>query len=238
LDWILDAPEEKLSEDEKKTKKKLTDSMKKKLKKRGLDEEDLAELQVDGGKNFGLVSEELDWLLDSPEEDLSSIQKVQKKKLVDVMKKKLKGRSFDDDDELLNMGVQKRTTFRLDSEELDWVLDSSPDSLVESEKVKKKRLTDIMKRQIKKREITDEDLEALGIPDRNAFKLQSEELTWILDVDEDLLNDDERKKKKKLVDIMKKKLKSRDLDDDELKLLGVKSAPAFVIDSDGLLNFN
>jgi hypothetical protein len=234
LDWILDAPEEKLSEDEKKTKKKLTDSMKKKLKKRGLDEEDLAELQVDGGKNFGLVSEELDWLLDSPEEDLSSIQKVQKKKLVDVMKKKLKGRSFDDDDELLNMGVQKRTTFRLDSEELDWVLDSSPDSLVESEKVKKKRLTDIMKRQIKKREITDEDLEALGIPDRNAFKLQSEELTWILDVDEDLLNDDERKKKKKLVDIMKKKLKSRDLDDDELKLLGVKSAPAFVIDSDGL----
>jgi hypothetical protein len=234
LDWVLDAPEEKLSEDEKKTKKKLTDSMKKKLKKRGLDEEDLAELQVDGGKNFGLVSEELDWLLDSPEEDLSSIQKVQKKKLVDVMKKKLKGRSFDDDDELLNMGVQKRTTFRLDSEELDWVLDSSPDSLVESEKVKKKRLTDIMKRQIKKREITDEDLEALGIPDRNAFKLQSEELTWILDVDEDLLNDDERKKKKKLVDIMKKKLKSRDLDDDELKLLGVKSAPAFVIDSDGL----
>jgi formylmethanofuran dehydrogenase subunit D len=234
LTWILDAPEEKLSEDEKKTKKKLTDSMKKKLKKRGLDEEDLAELNVEGGKNFKLESEELDWLLECSEEELSSTQKVQKKKLVDVMKKKLKGRSFDDDDELLDMGVQKRTTFRLDSDELDWVLDSSPDALVESEKVKKKRLTDIMKRQIKKREITDEDLEALGISDRNAFKIQSEELTWILDVDEDLLNDDERKKKKKLVDIMKKKLKSRDLDEDELKLLGVKSAPAFLIDSDGL----
>eukprot|EP01080_Neovahlkampfia_damariscottae_P003934 gene3934-7144_t len=234
IDWILEAPEDKLTEDEKKTKKKLNDTIKRKLKKRGLNDDDLEELKVEGSRKSNLTHEELDWLIETNEDEMDNIQKKQKKKLVDVMKKKIKNRSTDDDDDLNLLGVKKKTTFRLDSDELDWLMDSSEENLVETEKLKKKRLTDIMKNKIKKREFDDEDLQLLGIKDRNALKLESIELDWLLESDDDLLNDTERSKKKKLVDIMKNKLKKRDLDDDELKLLGIKKRGSFRLDSDEL----
>jgi hypothetical protein len=48
---------------------------------------------------------------------LTPNEKKQKKKLIDGMKKKIKGRQFDDDDDdLAAMGVTRSSSFQMDSE--------------------------------------------------------------------------------------------------------------------------
>jgi hypothetical protein len=119
---------------------------------------------------------------------------------------------------------------------LDWLLDADEVSLSVEEKKKKKKLIDGMKRKIKSRLDEDEDdLTLLGVTKRSSFVMEADELSWILDVDDSSLSKEELKKKKKIVDIMKKKIKGRGLDDDDesLEALGVTKKSSFKMESDG-----
>jgi hypothetical protein len=123
---------------------------------------------------------------------------------------------------------------------LDWLLDADEVSLSVDEKKKKKKLIDGMKRKIKSRLDEDEDdLTLLGVTKRSSFVMEADELSWILDVDDSTLSKEELKKKKKIVDIMKKKIKGRGLDDDDesLEALGVTKKSSFKMESDGKESF-
>ena len=193
--------------------------MKRKIKGRGFDDDDeeLTLLGVTKRSSFKMDTEELDWLLDSDESKLTVEEKKKKKKLVDGMKRKVKGRNIDEDDELEMLGVKSRASFKMEAEELDWLLESDDSDLTKEEKKKKKKLVDGMKRKIKGRGFDDDDdeLTLLGVTRKSSFKMEDSELDWLLEADEEKLSKDEKKKKKKLVDGMKRKIKNRNVDEEE-----------------------
>jgi hypothetical protein len=121
---------------------------------------------------------------------------------------------------------------------LDWLLEASDDSMTGNDKIKKKKLTDIMKRKLKTREFTDDEVEALGVEKKNGFIIEQESLDWLIDTEDSKLDEDQKTKKKKLVDIIKKKMKNRPLDDDdEITMMGISKKTSFLMDSDGKIDF-
>jgi acyl CoA:acetate/3-ketoacid CoA transferase len=54
--------------------------------------------------------------LDADEKNLSVEEKKKKKKLIDGMKRKVKGRNTEDEDELEVLGVKSRASFKMEAE--------------------------------------------------------------------------------------------------------------------------
>ena len=193
--------------------------MKRKIKGRGFDDDDeeLTLLGVTKRSSFKMDDSELDWLLEADESSLSVDEKKKKKKLVDGMRRKIKSRLDDDEDDLQLLGASRRSSFVMEAEELDWLLDANDENLTSDEKKKKKKLVDVMKRKIKGRGLDDDDdeLTLLGVTRKSSFRMDDSELDWLLEADEEKLSKDEKKKKKKLVDGMKRKIKNRNVDEEE-----------------------
>jgi hypothetical protein len=113
LDW--------LANNETKKKKKLLDMDKKRTKKRDGDmddDDDVSMLDSSQRKSsFAMEPDDIDWLLDADDSTLTLNEKKKKKRLVDGLKRKIKSRGFDDDDEdLAELGVTRRSSFQMDTE--------------------------------------------------------------------------------------------------------------------------
>ena len=192
LDWLLEATDDNMTQNDKIKKKKLKDIMKRKIKTREFDDEELELLGVTKKAGFIIEQDQLDWLLDAEEETLSDEDKKKKKTLVDILKKKMKNRALDQDDELTMMGIKRRTTFLMDSSELDWLIDTDDENLTEKDISKKKKLTELMTKKLKPNELNEEELELLG------GDMDDEELDFLVTTDESNLDEDQKKKKKKI----------------------------------------
>jgi acyl CoA:acetate/3-ketoacid CoA transferase len=62
--------------------------------------------------------------LDADEKNLSVEEKKKKKKLIDGMKRKVKGRNTEDEDELEVLGVKSRASFKMEAECLIFFINS------------------------------------------------------------------------------------------------------------------
>jgi hypothetical protein len=101
--------------------------------------------------------------------------------------------------------------------------------MTEKDNEKKKKLRDLMITSLRSQEFSDNEQVALGL---KKSKLDDEDLDLLMEDDNSALNENQLNKKKKLMDIGKRKLKTKTLEEDELELLGVKKS-TFKIDSDG-----
>jgi hypothetical protein len=109
------------------------------------------------------------------------------------------------------------------------LLDNDANDMTEKDNEKKKKLKDLMIASLRSQEFSDNEQVILGL---NKSKLDDEDLELLMDLDDSTLNENQLNKKKKLMDIGKRKLKSKTLEEEELELLGVKKS-TFKIDSDG-----
>jgi hypothetical protein len=109
------------------------------------------------------------------------------------------------------------------------LLDNDANDMTEKDNEKKKKLRDLMITSLRSQEFSDNEQVVLGL---KKSKLDDEDLDLLMEDDNSALNENQLNKKKKLMDIGKRKLKTKTLEEDELELLGVKKS-TFKIDSDG-----
>jgi hypothetical protein len=212
LDWILDHDTNELASEDVVKKTRLNDMMKKKLLKRDFDEDELNFLGM-SSSSMKLSHDELCWLIDSDGTEFTEDQKKQKKKLVDMMKRKLKTRDLSMDDLKLLRGVKSH--IGLDSDELDWILNASDDKLTEQESKKKKKLKDIMTTKLKKRDFNDDELKMLQASSSLLSQIEEEELLWLMDSSESTLSPENVTRRRTLLNVLKNKLITKPVEEDQ-----------------------